>query len=80
MEAFAVQSGRFDVFGRTVLVTRSSGGWSAFYLGVDGKRRPAADIVVPADIAEVEIGQYLDDLCHEWATERHPVVKRLDRD
>ena len=75
-----MQSGRFDVFGRTVLVTRLNGGWAAFLLGVDGKRRPAVDIVIPADIAETEIGQYLDDLCHEWASERHPVVKRLQQD
>ena len=28
--------------------------------------------------SESEMQQYLGDLCHEWATERHPSVKRLD--
>ena len=36
------------------------------------------DIVIPPDIPKSEIAQYLDDLCHEWATELHPSVKQLD--
>ena len=68
----------FDVFGRTVLVVASQGGWSAFYVGVEGKRRPARDLVVPGDITEEEMEQYLGDLCHEWASHRHPEVKRLE--
>ena len=46
--------------------------------GLRGKRRPAMDIVVPHDIQESEIEQYVDDLCHEWATERNPVEERID--
>jgi hypothetical protein len=51
---------------------------SGFYLGTDGKRRPATDITVPSNIAESEILQYLDDLCHEWATDRNNCVKQVD--
>lgn len=69
---------RFDVFGRELLVARNGDGWVVYHVGTDGKRRPARDLVVPADIAPGEIGRYLDDLCHEWATERHPRVERLD--
>ena len=69
---------RFDVFGRRVLIAASNNGWVTFYLGDDGKRRSAPDIVIPADIPESEIAQYLDDICHEWATEHHPSVKQLD--
>lgn len=61
-----------------MLVTESKHGWATFYLGAEGKRRPATEIVLPRDIPESEIEQYLDDLCHEWATEHHPNVKRLD--
>jgi len=68
----------FDVFGRRVLVKSSEHGWRVFYVGIEGKRRPALDIVVPSDISESDLAQYLDDLCHEWATERYPIVKRLD--
>jgi hypothetical protein len=73
-----MRSLKFDVLGQQVVVVGSDGGWSAFYVGAEGKRRPATDIVVPADIAESEIEQYLDDLCQEWATEGHARVKRLD--
>lgn len=76
--ASALKALKFDVFGRVVLVVESENGWCAFYLGAEGRRRPAKDIVVPPDILESEIEQYLGDLCHEWATEQHPNVKRLD--
>ncbi len=69
---------RFDVFGRHVLVAASEYGWTAFYMGAEGKRRPATDIVVPPDMLSPDIEQYLDDLCHEWATDQHPSVKRLE--
>ena len=73
-----MQSLRFDVFGEQVVVARSKSGWATYYVGAEGKRRPATDIVVPEDMPESDIEQYLDDLCHEWATEGHPNVKRLD--
>ena len=69
---------KFDVFGRQVHVAETSNGWITFYIGVEGKKRPAPDIVIPPDISKSEIAQYLDDLCHEWATEQHPCVKQLD--
>lgn len=69
---------RFDVFGREVLVIASSNGWVTFYAGTEGKRRPAPEIVIPPDLPESEISQYLDDLCHEWATEQHPHVKQIE--
>jgi hypothetical protein len=71
---------RLDVFGRQVLVQRTEGGWAAFYVGLDGKRRRAYDLVIPPSLEEVEIGGYLADLCHEWATHQHPAVRRLDAD
>ena len=69
---------KFDVFGRAVLIVETEGGWEAHYLGNEGKRRPARDIIVPSNIDESEIAQYLDDLCHEWATDRNNSVKRVD--
>lgn len=73
-----MKSLKFNVFGRRVLVVSSEDGWQAFYFGEEGKRRPAIDIVVPSDLEAAAIEQYLDDLCHEWATERHPNVERLE--
>jgi hypothetical protein len=66
-----------DVFGRNVLVVGPENGWQAFYVGNDGKRRPATEIIIPPFLSESELEEYIADLCHEWATERHPEVKRL---
>ena len=68
---------KFDVYGRRMLVEESAQGWAAFYLGDEGKRRPATDVIIPESLYAADIAQYLADLCHEWATERHPEVKRL---
>lgn len=69
---------RLDVFGRHVLVERVGGGWSVSYLGSDGKKRPARDIIVPASVTEAELIEYLADLCHEWASDSHPKVTRSE--
>ncbi|MCP4470391.1 MAG: hypothetical protein GY815_06850 [Gammaproteobacteria bacterium] len=69
---------KFDVFGRDVLIVHTGAGWKAFYPGNEGKRRPARDIVLPPKLEESKILQYLDDLLHEWATDRNNSVKRVD--
>lgn len=68
---------KLDVFGQRVLVFRQQKRWAVFYLGNDGKRRPAKDLVIPAGCEECEIPRYLADICHEWATPQHPDVRRL---
>ncbi len=68
---------KFDAFGQDVLIVETEGGWEAFYLGNEGKRRPARDIILPPSIEESKIAQYLDDLCHEWATDRNNSVNRV---
>lgn len=52
-------------------------GWRAFYLGNEGKRRLAQDIVLPNTATEQEIERILSDLFHEYATPKHPRVERL---
>ena len=68
---------RLDVFGKKILAIRSDGGWSLFYLSGDGKRHLADDIVIPSFVDESLVENYLADICHEWATSKHPDVKRL---
>ena len=67
---------RFDVFGRRIDVEATSGGWSAYLPGNDGKRR-AANIVIPSGLDAHGIAQYLDDLFHEAATPERPKVRLL---
>ncbi|MFV8781275.1 hypothetical protein ACNKU7_02525 [Microbulbifer sp. SA54] len=69
---------RYNVFGRDLLVQKDAAGWSTFYPGAEGKRRRAG-IVIPVEISAAELTQYLSDLCHEWASEKHPEVVCLEQ-
>lgn len=68
---------RFEVFGKLVDVRRSESGWQASYPGPDGKARVAYDLKIPAYVQESSLGDYLFDLCHEWATPANPHVRLL---
>jgi len=70
---------KYNIFGREVLIERSNNRWETFYQGAEGKRRNAG-IFVPPEIKEDELTQFLSDLCHEWANERHQSVVRLSED
>lgn len=71
-----MQEYRFKVFGKLVAITGPKSKRQAFYLGPEGKRRPA-DFVVPADVADDDLAEYLGDLFHEDATPRNSTVERL---
>jgi len=67
---------RFKVFRRLVAVRGAPGAWHAFYLGGDGKRRPA-DFIVPGELEEDELAAWLADLFHEDATPGRDSVVRM---
>ena len=69
---------QFNVFGTVVEIQWKGHRWQAFYPGTDGTRRPAKDIIVPPDLNEDELSEYLADLCHEWATASQNDVTKLD--
>ena len=68
-----------EVFGRRLLVERTAATWRVFEPGVDGKRRPAPGLVVPAFVVtEAELEQYLADALHERATPANRTIRWLD--
>lgn len=67
---------RFNIFGAHVAVSGAPGAWRAFYLGAEGKRRPA-DFVVPGDVGAQDLCEYLADLFHENATPRNNTATQL---
>lgn len=67
---------RFNIFGAHIAVTGAPGAWQAFRLGTEGKRRPA-DFIVPGDVTEDELCEYLADLFHENATPRNATAEQL---
>lgn len=58
---------RISLYGRKIEVTQKDGRWWVFYLGSEGKKRVAGDIIIPATIMEEELIDYLADLFHEWS-------------
>ena len=68
---------RFNVFGNLVAIRAVAGGWEAFALGNEGKRRPAG-FVVPSFIEADGLRQYLADLFHESAKRSNDQVIALD--
>lgn len=65
-----MQEYRFNIFGTLIAVRGNPGAWRAFYLGAEGKRRPA-DFIIPDDIQADALCEYLADLFHEEATPRN---------
>jgi hypothetical protein len=72
----AMQSHRFNVFGRIYVIQREHDLWEAYAVGTDGKRSPAG-FVVPDFVQASEIEQYLFDLFHEGATPGNGDVRRI---
>ncbi|MCC2617352.1 hypothetical protein LJ739_13960 [Aestuariibacter halophilus] len=69
---------KLTIFGRDVDIMRRPHGWEAVYVGNDGKKRRAEDILIPSHLAEQDIIGYVSDVCHEWASARYPRVERRD--
>ena len=61
-----------------VLAIRKGDAWETYHLDSEGKRRIATDILIPSFVDESSIETYLMDLCHEWASDKYPTVKRID--
>ena len=70
---------RFDVYGTLVGIERVADRWRVFYIGAEGKHRLAEDILIPPSVNESDLVEYLADLRHEWATPKHPGVRRVVR-
>ena len=66
----------FDVFGQLICIVGEPGAWQAFYLGNEGKRRPA-DFVIPRDLPEAKLDEYLADLFHEFARAKNNSVRKV---
>jgi len=66
----------FNVFGKVIGIVGWPGAWQPFHPGTNGTRRPA-DFIIPADVTEENMAEYLADLFHEDATPKHNSVERI---
>jgi len=65
---------KFKVFGKNMSVHRIDQQWQLFNESEIGIRSRVYDIVIPSDLTSTELLTYLDDMYHEYATDKHPTV------
>jgi hypothetical protein len=69
----------YNVFGRHLGVKREGQHWLVFRADLtERKFSRLYDIAIPDNLTEEEIPDWLGDILHEAATERHPEVKRVE--
>jgi hypothetical protein len=69
---------KFDVFGKQMSVIKKEHEWQLFNESDTGIRSRVYDVIIPSDINENELEKYLDDIYHEYSSEKHSKVKRLN--
>ena len=69
---------KFNVFGKFMSVLRVGDEWQLFLESDLGMRARVYDVVIPFDLQEAELLTYLDDIYHEYSSEEHPQVQKLN--
>jgi hypothetical protein len=68
---------KINVYGNTIEVIKKDNYWRVFYIGPEGKKRLADDLVIPSELHKDELLEYIADLCHEWETKANNKVEIL---
>jgi hypothetical protein len=68
---------KFNVFGKQMSVLKKDEEWQLFNEPDIGMRSRVYDVVIPSDLESTELGTYLDDIYHEYSSEKHPNVIEL---
>ncbi len=69
---------KFNVFGKQMSVIKKESEWQLFNESYTGIRSRVFDVMIPSEMEESELEKYLDDIYHEFASEKHPRVRRLN--
>ncbi len=65
---------KFNVFGKQMSVLKKDEEWQLFNESDTGIRSRVYDVVIPADLESTKLGTYLDDIYHEYSSDKHPCV------
>lgn len=68
---------KFNVFGKAMSVIRKDQQWLLFNESDTGIRSRVYDVVIPAELTPEELLGYLDDIYHEYSSERHPSIVKI---
>lgn len=70
---------KFDVFGKQMSVIKKHNEWQLFNESDTGIRSRVYDVIMPSDLNENELAKYLDDIYHEYSSEKHTKVLKLTK-
>lgn len=68
---------KFNVFGKPMSVHKKEQEWQLFSESDTGIRSRVYDVVIPSDLDVSELGTYLDDIYHEFSSDKHPKVIKI---
>lgn len=68
---------KFNVFGKEMSVIKKEHEWQLFNESDTGIRSRVYDVVIPSDLDSNDLETYLDDIYHEYSSNKHPKVVRL---
>ena len=69
---------KLNIYGKKIEIIRYGENWKVFYLGNEGKKRIADDIVIPESLKEEELKDYIQDLFHEWSIPSNNQIIEID--
>jgi hypothetical protein len=65
---------KFNVFGKPMSILKKENEWLLFNESDTGLRSRVYDVVIPSDMEARELAIYLDDIYHEYSTDKNPKV------
>ena len=68
---------KFNVFGKQMSVLKKEQEWQLFNESATGIHSRVYDVVIPSDLESTELETYLDDIYHEYSTDKHPRVIKI---
>lgn len=69
---------KINVYGQIIEILRRDDKWKVFYLGSEGKKRNANDILIPSTLKRCDLINYLEDLFHESASTGNRKIFEVD--
>ncbi|OUS23872.1 hypothetical protein A9Q98_14565 [Thalassotalea sp. 42_200_T64] len=62
-----------------MVIHRTNDEWQLFTDSETGMRARVYDVVIPQDMDESEFCKFLDDIYHEYSSEKQPRVAAIDK-
>lgn len=69
---------KFNVFGKIMSVAKIDNEWLLFLESETSLRSRVYDVVIPNELSADELLTYLDDIYHEYSSDKNPRVIQIN--